>query len=48
MILLESIVFNFELMYKYEPQKIAKAVVLMEVGVRSKKGKSLVDKGEVF
>ncbi len=39
MILLESIVFNHDLMYKYEPQKIAKAVVMMEASGNKKKSK---------
>ena len=39
MILLESIAFSQDLMYKYEPAKIAKAVVLIESTSKTKKQK---------
>jgi hypothetical protein len=36
MILLESIVFNQDFMYKFEPHKIAKAVVIAEIQLTKK------------
>jgi hypothetical protein len=39
MVGLDSIVFNYELMYKYEPHKIAKAMVLIEIENQKKKSK---------